>query len=328
MLIYERLITWYRCTFVNAIRDKQAFEDAIAANDEGRFSDVLVALDPVLRRNPGNVFALPGRSFAFRNLNEMDAAWQDVSLAIELAPAYVDVLLNRGELGLLMQRFEQARIDFEKVIRLRPRNGEYHYRVARCWHGLLEFTTAIQECQRAIDLGYKTEGCWEEKGSCHLEMMEWEAAWRCFNEAIQINTDDLLSIRGRGTASAFLENYQAALVDFHRYLDREPDDVFALNNRCFCYLKLRSWSSAMQDLDRIFVIDSEFAPAWKNLAILQSQSSDWSFRDPIRAVESATKAMELSEWKATKWLPVLADAYESAGDHAQAAVYRQRASGG
>ena len=56
-----------------------------------------MALEPVLQRNPHNVYALACRSFTFRNLDDLDAAWQDVSLAIEWAPADADASLNRGE---------------------------------------------------------------------------------------------------------------------------------------------------------------------------------------------------------------------------------------
>lgn len=324
MLLLERILSWHRCFFGNHPQDTEPFQRATQAILDEQFSDVLMLLEPVLRRNPRNVYALVMRSHAYRMMGDMDAAWQDANLAVERAPANVNAVSHRGHLARVLSKLDQAKADYEKAILIQPKDGGGHFDLARCLYEQGQFQQSVLEYRKAMSLGVDTWECWEEMGNSHLELGEWGNALSSCDAALYRNPDAIWSMRGRGTALTFLGRFSEAIVEFHRFLTQVPDDLLALNNRSYCHLKLQDWASAKADLDKIFAINLKYAPAWKNLAILQNQSIDSSFRDPHQAVKSATRAMELTDWEMSQCLPVLADAYESAGDHTKAAEYRSK----
>ena len=96
MLFFERILSWHRCFFGNHPRDTEPFQKATQAILDEQFPDVLILLEPVLRRNPKNVSALVMRSHAYRMMGNMDAAWKDANLAVERAPANVNAVSHRG----------------------------------------------------------------------------------------------------------------------------------------------------------------------------------------------------------------------------------------
>src|SRR5208282_5572462 len=80
----------------------------------------------------------------------------DAGLAIN--PNFAPLLGGRIIAELSLGRFEQAKSDAERAMRLSPRDpyiGEYHTDIAGAEFGLGHFDAAIDEYRKAIDLGLR-----------------------------------------------------------------------------------------------------------------------------------------------------------------------------
>ena len=80
----------------------------------------------------------------------------DAGLAIN--PNFAPLLGGRIIAELFLGRFEQAKSDAERAMRLSPRDpyiGEYHTDIAHAELGLGHFDAAIDEYRKAIDLGLR-----------------------------------------------------------------------------------------------------------------------------------------------------------------------------
>src|SRR5207249_1772518 len=71
-------------------------------------------------------------------------------------------------------------------------------------------------------------------------------------------------------------------------------------------------------------LDPRFPNPNKHLAWLQATCPEAPFRHGPAAVVHATRALELSEWKATEWFAVLAAAYAEAGNFEDAVKWQTK----
>ncbi len=204
--------------------------------------------------------------------------------ALRLDPNYAAAFTRRGIASALQGNYAQALSDYSQAIALNP--GLPHPFALRGASRARshDYANAISDYDEAIRLDPGNPSYLLFRGRAHAALHDYARAVADFDEAIRLKPAAPEPYSARATVSALQGDYQAAVADFNEALRLRPDHA-GLNN---------------------------------SLAWLRATARDEKVRDGVKAVELATKACKLSEWKEPSYVDTLAAAYAECGNFDEA----------
>ncbi len=139
-----------------------------------------------------------------------------------------------------------------------------------------------------------------------------------YDEVIGLDPKDAGTYTYRGLAYYGKGDYDKAVADYDQAIRLDAKDAVTYTCRGLAYYGKGDYDKAVADYDQAIRLDPKDAFAYNELAWLLGTCPQASFRNGKKAVEYATKACELSEWKNPNTMDTLAAAYAEAGDFKQA----------
>jgi tetratricopeptide (TPR) repeat protein len=203
----------------------------------------------------------------------------------------VSAYYNRGLTRAEKKLFDGAIADFDQVIRLDPEDALGYYHRGLAWLAKKEYDPAIADFDRVIALSPGRRGAY----------------------------------LNRGLAWAAKKDYDKAITDFDTVLKLDPNDARAYHNRGLAWAAKKEFGKAIADYDQAIRLNPKDDDAYLSRAWLLATCPDPRYHDPNKAVESATKACELTDWHEAHDLGGLAAVYAQTGNVAAATKWQARA---
>ena len=268
--------------------------------------------------------AYGNRGFARLNLKEFDESMKDCNRAIKLNSDLYWVYNNRGVIHMQAKRYKEALIDFDRSIKLKadyqfPYTNSFfvnmklkHYEQALAnidallaikgtaqqaslyrsrgivYAFLKEYTRAIQDFDRSLELDPNFASSYHDKGFTYLRMGDIQNGYASITQAFTLKPNHIhLNWSYEWCKMCMEQPNDTTAEHFEKLSELEPENHIAYVSRGAALVLRGNFESAIKELEQAIMLDpdSEDAYFWTSIAYA-SQGYD---EEALVALQQAQK---------------------------------------
>ncbi|MCL4862572.1 MAG: tetratricopeptide repeat protein [Caldilineaceae bacterium] len=194
------------------------------------------------------------------SLGNLAASIANCSKAVELKPDYAEAYNNRGSAYNAQNKWEEAIVDFTKVIELRPDLAAIaYYNLGVVYKAQNKPEAAITEYTTAIAFDPSLVLAYNNRCAAYVSLIKPDEAIADCDKAIELQPENAIAFNLRGNAHFVLRKLDSAIIDFNRAIELEPRFAAAYSNRGNAYANLNRSEEAIADFNKALTFDPGLA---------------------------------------------------------------------
>lgn len=170
---------------------------------------------------------------------------------------------------------------------------------------------AISDYSRAIELNPGYVDVYINRGIAYRKNGQFDKAISDYTSAIELNPRNADAYFNRGIAYKKKGDFDKAISDYTRAIEIDPMYANGYHNRGNAYRESGQLDKAISDYSRAIELNPGNLTAYNNLAWFYATCPDEKYRDGVKAVDLAEKALKIKQ--CSYILDTLAAAYAEAG---------------
>jgi tetratricopeptide (TPR) repeat protein len=156
---YEWLSLWMDTSAAadrnDAFKTRILFDCAYALASTGQHEKAIQAYEKVLKKSPGYALALNNLGYSYQILGNTSKAEELYRAGLKLDPSHFALNQNLARLLLSLSRHEEARIQIERTLALKPKDSFTMMIAAQCWAAAGKKKQALDWIEKAAAAGYR-----------------------------------------------------------------------------------------------------------------------------------------------------------------------------
>jgi tetratricopeptide (TPR) repeat protein len=188
-----------------------------------------------------------------------------------------------------------------------------------------DFDRAIVLFTQAIERDGRNAQAYYYRASAYVNKEEDENAMADVETALEIDPNHDRALTLRGWLYLQDEEFDKAITDCSKAIRLNPKSADAYTTRASAYEGRKEYAKAIADYKSAIRLDSEDAETHNSLAWILATCPNAELRSGSSAVEHATAACRLSNYKDAVHLDTLAAAHAESGQFRQAVDWEQKA---
>ena len=186
-------------------------------------------------------------------------------------------------------RIEESGDIYTELIMRNPDEGRYYTLRASSWWALGKADRALEDFDKAIELGYHEAHAFTSRGLFHAEMGNFDEAIADYNEALEIDPTDLAPVINRAAVYMSLGEYMNAVDDYTLVLKERKGSTSLLHQRAIALKAAGKLDEAAADFETILKSNPD-----DNAAVMGHGYIRFQQKQHEQAIADFTKAIELN----------------------------------
>ena len=290
-------------------------EYAFAARD----FKVAIDLSPKLANAHFNI------GLVFYALEDYEQAVKAYDRAIELDESQALWFVSRGSARLGLDDREGSKEDYFQALKLDKRSADAYIGLSNLYLIEEDFEKAHQFAERAVEEQSSNAMALNSRGWVLFKLDRVEEAIYDLSRAIRFAPKLSIAYGNRGVCYVAINDFEKAIADHTSHLKLTPGNPFALSNRAVAWFGKGEFDKALADYRAAEKIAPNLDEALNGFAWFLATCPNEKYRDGKLALEKATEACKISEYKDWYQVDTLATAHAELGEFDKAVEWAEKA---
>lgn len=194
------------------------------------------------------------QALTFHDTKNYEEAVAYYTEALNIDHQFNNARYNRAMAYYEMEKYHQALIDLDLVLQNNPEDIAAYEQRGRIKYMLQDARGAVADY--SIVMENQSMGLlYVNRGLAYTQATDYEAAMKDFAKAIDTNPDDIEAYVGMGDVQFELGAYEKSIVYYDQALELDPKDDRTLNNRANTYKRMDQMEEALRDYNQSIALN-------------------------------------------------------------------------